>query len=129
MPRGCIVNAWIERLIRPGARLVDRLRAACNVTAEGAAIQKKNIVVAGRRVRMDGNAERRRAQEDAPHASAGALANRLPSSSQLIRANVMARSGHAVTHKPHARHAFAFGVYATFIPCTRSLNFCSGPRR
>ena len=29
--------------------MVDRLRAACNVTAEGAAIQRKNAVAAERR--------------------------------------------------------------------------------
>jgi len=33
-----------------------------------------------------------------------------PARCQLIRAKVMARSGHALTHKPDARHASAFGV-------------------
>jgi hypothetical protein len=64
LPRGCIVNAWIERLIRLGVRLVDRLRAVCNVTAQGAAIQKKNPVATERRVHMAGNGGHRHDQEN-----------------------------------------------------------------
>lgn len=43
----------------------------------------------------------------------------------MVRANVMARSGHAVTHAPQARQASAFGVKAVLRPWAQSLNLTS----
>ncbi len=47
----------------------------------------------------------------------------------FARASLIAFSGHASTHFPHASQADAFGVYAVFRPCAMLLSFASMPSR
>jgi hypothetical protein len=46
---------------------------------------------------------------------------------QLRRLSVMAFSGQAATHKPHALQASTWGAYAIRMPCTRTLSLFIKP--